>query len=140
VRNEFVEAVTSSRKVAAVLTSDEHSYHKMLLTRNVPVGIPSNDDKNGNGIICEQNETCSALHIKYPTWFITSGGGGAPYYSEEPTPWNTYLKNMGDTTNYKYSSQYNILIFEEIGSRLALTVFNAHGEEIDRIGDLTATK
>jgi len=71
VRNEFVEAVTSSRKVAAVLTSDEHSYHKMLLTRNVPVGIPSNDDKNGNGIICEQNETCSALHIKYPTWFIT---------------------------------------------------------------------
>ena len=140
VRNEFVEAVTSSRKVAAVLTSDEHAYHKMLLTKNVPIGIPSKDDKNGNGIICEQNETCSALNIKFPTWFITSGGAGAPYYSEEPTPWNTYLKNMGDSSNYKYSSQYNILIFEEAGSRLSMSVFNAHGEEIDRIGDLTATK
>ena len=140
VRNEFVEAVTASKKVAAVLTSDEHSYHKMLLTKNVPIGIPSKDDKNGNGIICEQNETCSPLNIKYSTWFITSGGAGAPYYSEESTPWNTYLKNMGDSNNYKYSSQYNILIFEEVGGRLVLTVQNAHGEEIDRIGDLTSSK
>jgi 3',5'-cyclic AMP phosphodiesterase CpdA len=140
VRNEFVEAVTSSKKVAAVLTSDEHAYHKMLLTKNVPIGNPSKDDKNGNGIICEQNETCSPLNIEYSTWFITSGGAGAPYYSEESTPWNTYLKNRGDSNNYKYSSQYNILIFEEIGGRLALTVQNAHGEEIDRIGDLTSSK
>ncbi len=140
VRNEFVEAVTSSKKVAAVLTSDEHAYHKMLLTKNIPIGNPSKDDKNGNGIICEQNETCSPLNIEYSTWFITSGGAGAPYYSEESTPWNTYLKNRGDSNNYKYSSQYNILIFEEIGGRLALTVQNAHGEEIDRIGDLTSSK
>ena len=140
VRNELVESIAASRKVAAVLTSDEHAYHKMLLTKNVPVGIPSKYDKNGNGIVCEQNETCSPINIKYSTYFITSGGAGAPYYSEEVTPWNTYLKNTGDTNNYKFSSQYNILIFEESGGRLTLTVQNASGEIIDRIGDLTASK
>jgi hypothetical protein len=140
IRNELLSAITSSKKVAAVLTCHEHNYHKMLLTKNVPVGDTTKDDKNGNGIVCEQNETCSALNVKYPTYFITSGGAGAPYYSEEPNPWNTYLKNIGDPNNYKFSSQYNILIFDELDSRLTLTVYNAYGEEIDRIGDLTASK
>jgi hypothetical protein len=140
IRNELLSAITSSKKVAAVLTCHEHNYHKMILTKNVPVGDTTKDHKNGNGIVCEQNETCSALNVKYPTYFITSGGAGAPYYSEEPNPWNTYLKNIGDPNNYKFSSQYNILIFDELDSRLTLTVYNAYGEEIDRIGDLTASK
>jgi hypothetical protein len=140
VRNELVEAITSSNKVAAVLTCHEHNYHKMLLTKYVPVGVPSKDDKNGNGIICEGNETCSPLNVKYSTYFITSGGAGAPYYSEEETPWNKYLKKNGDGNDYKFSSQYNMLIFDEVGGRLTLSVVNPFGEEIDRIGDLTAAK
>lgn len=139
VRNEFISMVSSHRKVAAVLTSDEHEYYRILVNNKVPLGVPSKDDKNGNGIVCEQSETCSPLNVGFPTWFITSGGGGAPYYSEEATPWNKYVKNT-NPSDYKFSSQYNILIFKETSGRLSLEVHNGYGQIIDSLGDLTMHK
>lgn len=139
VRNEFVEAVTSCKKVAAVLGSDEHAYYRILISNDVPLGDPAKDDIDGDGIICEDNEPCSSLNIKYPTWFLTSGGGGAPYYSEEETPWNTYLKNTRPE-DYYYTSQYNMILFKSNGATLSVEIYNPYGQLIDKIEDLASVK
>jgi len=131
VRNEFVEAVTSCKKVAAVLGSDEHAYYRILISNDVPLGDPAKDDIDGDGIICEDNEPCSSLNIKYPTWFLTSGGGGAPYYSEEETPWNTYLKSTRPE-DYYYTSQYNMILFKSNGATLSVEIYNPYGQLIDK--------
>ena len=139
VRNELIRLVAASPKVACVLGSDEHAYHRTLISKDVPLGDPKKDDANKNGVVCEQGESCSALDVGHPTWFITSGGAGAPYYAEEPTPWNAYLKahRPGD---YFYSSQANILIFQADGGSLGLEVYNPYGQRIDTIEDLMAHK
>jgi hypothetical protein len=151
VRNAFAGMVGNNPKVAAVMGADEHSYHKVLIDNNVPVGVPANDDKDGNGVVCEDKETCSALKdIKYPTWYLVSGGSGAPYYSEEKTPWNRYWKKnphryapRSHTSMrgcYYYSSQENIMIFKADSKRISVTVYNPYGEIIDKIDDLMAVK
>jgi hypothetical protein len=149
VRNELALMVAENKKVAAVLGSDEHSYHKILIDKNVPVGAPGSDDKNGDGKICQENETCSPLKsLKYPVWYLTCGGAGAPYYSEDPTPWNTYWKNFKGTLPphtsqrgcYYYSSQENIFIFSADKDKISVTVHNLYGEIIDRIDDLMKVK
>lgn len=139
VRNELIRVVTSSPKVACVLGSDEHAYHRTLISSDVPLGDPQKDDADRDGIVCEPTESCSALDIRYPTWFITSGGAGAPYYAEEPTPWNTYLKTHRPK-DYLYSSQANILIFRADGGSLRLDVYNPYGQRIDGLEDLMAHK
>lgn len=139
VRNKLIRLVTSNPKVACVLGSDEHSYHRTLISSDVPLGDPEKDDADHDGVVCESSESCSALDVRHPTWFITSGGAGAPYYAEEPTPWNVYLKNArpGD---YLYTSQANILIFRTEGNTLGLEVYNPYGQRIDSIEDLMAKK
>jgi hypothetical protein len=132
-----------------VLGSDEHSYHKILIDKNVPVGIPGTDDKNGDGKICQTGETCSPLkNLKYPTWYLTCGGAGAPYYAEDPVPWNTYWKNFNGTLPrhtsrrgcYYYSSQENVFVFSADQDKISVTVHNLYGEVIDRIDDLMKVK
>lgn len=139
VRNDLIRLVTANPKVACVLGSDEHAYHRTLISKDVPLGDPKKDDADNDGIVCEPNESCSALDVHHPTWFITSGGGGAPYYAEEPTPWNEYLKNArpGD---YFYTSQANILIFKAEGDTFGLEVYNPYGQRIDSIENMMAVK
>ncbi len=148
-RNEFVTMVSRHKKVAAVLGADEHSYHKILIDRNVPIGIPGKDDQNGDGRICYGGDSCSPLPtIKYPTWYLVSGGAGAPYYSNEPTPWNTYWKNYpGKYPNHTsakgcfyYSSQENFFLFTADKQKISLKVYSPYGEIIDSIEDLMRVK
>jgi len=139
VRNEFVEMVTNYKKVAAVLGSDEHAYYKIRISNDVPLGIPSRDDKDGDGIVCENEEPCSSLNIKYPTWFLTRGGGGAPYYSEEKTPWNTYLKKNRPEDHY-YTSQYNMIIFKSSSTVLSAEAYNPYSQMIDKVENLMSHK
>ncbi len=143
VRNELVRMVAASSKVAAVLGSDEHAYHRILITKDVPLGEPKRDDRNDDGRIAWPEEACSPLaDLKHPCWYLTSGGGGAPYYAEEKAPWNTYWKKTAQDPRavYTYSSQENILLFRADAKTIRLQVLNPYGECLDAIDDLMACK
>ncbi len=137
VRNELVRMIDNNKKVAAVLGSDEHAYHKILIDKTVPVGKPG------------EKENYSPLSdLKHSTWYIVSGGAGAPYYSEEPTPWNRFWKqnknrpenNWAEKGAYYYSSQENIFIFDATRDRISMTVYNPYGEKIDFFPDLMISR
>ena len=142
VRNEFLTMVSSSRKVAAVLGADEHAYHRLLVTKDVPVGVLEKDDKDKNGKIdLDKKETCSPLPgLKFSTWFLVNGGGGAPFYAEEDTPWNSYWTRKADPAErrrgFYYSSQENVLMIEASANKISVEVYNLHGELIDTVEDL----
>lgn len=143
VRNRLARAVAGSHKVAAVLGGDEHAYYRVRIDREVPVGDPAKDDRDGNGRIAWlEDESASPLaDLKHPTWFVTCGGGGAPYYSEEPTPWNRYWQRQADPRKgYLYSSQENVLIFRAEEEGISLRVYNPYGELIDEVPNLMAIK
>jgi hypothetical protein len=138
VRNRLARLVAAHAKVAAVLGADEHAYHKVLIDKNVPTGIPREDDENGDGKL----ETATPLRdLKHATWYLVCGGGGAPYYSEQATPWNRYwLHEAKDPSRYAYSSQHNIFLFEADAKGISLEVLNPYGEVIDRIANLMDVK
>lgn len=141
VRNRLVRAVAATPKVAAVLGSDEHAYCRLRITPETPAGDPARDDLDGDGRIdASKGETPGPIGgLDRAVWFLTSGGGGAPYYSDEPAPWNTWWKERttdGGRDGYFFTSQENVLLFDAEGDRLRLTVLNSFGEEIDRVEDL----
>ena len=141
VRNELISAISQCSKVAAVLGADEHSYSKVLINKNVPIGDPRNDDRNNNGKIGDEGEEYSSLaDLKYPTWYFSAGDAGAPYYAEEKTPWNGYWKAKPDNGEYYYSSQEHVLLFRADGRKISLTVYNPYGDVIDEIDDLMEVK
>ena len=150
VRNEFALMISSYRKVAAVLGSDEHAYHKIAISRTIPVGVPEKDDKNKNGKLAEPGERISPLEeMKYTTWYLVCGGGGAPYYSEQNAPWNVFWKkkyprirehDVSHEDFYYYSSQSNFFLFEADSKKISLKVYNPYGEIIDRIDDMMEVK
>jgi len=133
VRNEFVRMVANNSKVAAVLGSDEHGYHKVLIDKTIPIG-KADERKNFSPL----------SDLKYPTWYIVSGGAGAPYYAEESTPWNEYWKNNKDRSEnklssrgcYYYSSQENFFLFRVEDEKITMDVITPYGEKIDSYSDL----
>lgn len=149
VRNRLVKMVAANRKVAAVLGSDEHSYHKILIDRNVPIGVPGLDDTDGGDRVCREGGACSPLkELKYPTWYLVGGGAGAPYYIREKMPWNMYWENFTGTYPdhtsmrgcFYYSSQENVFIFKADKDKISLSVYNPYGEIIDAIDNLMKVK
>ena len=149
VRNQLVTMIGNNKKVAAVLGSDEHSYHKVLIDKNVPVGVPKLDAKEGSVRVCNKGGTCSPIaELAYPTWYMVCGGGGAPYYSKEKTPWNQYwesnpesaLKHTSKRGFFHYSSQENMFLFKAGKNGISMTVINPYGETIDTIEDLLSVK
>ena len=92
-------------------------------------------------------EPCSPPRdLKHRTWYIVSGGAGAPYYSEGPTPWSRYWKDRpaeeraGVSNGYLYRSRENVCIFHADDRRISLHVYNPDGELIDQIEDLMAVR
>ncbi len=142
VRNRLIRAASKCGKVVAILGSDEHAYYRLLVDAQVPLGEPSRDDRDGDGRIdWTGDEPARPLELPTPLWFITSGGGGAPYYAEEPTPWNTYWhKTDAGPAAYLYSSQENVVLFHAGPDGVGLEVLNPRGEVIDRVKDLTAAR
>jgi hypothetical protein len=149
VRNRLIQMISNNKKVAAVLGADEHAYHKVLIDKDVPIGVPAIDDNDGSGRVCKEDGTCSPLDtLKYPTWYLVCGGAGAPYYSKEPTPWNRYWEAYtGNYPNHSslkgpfyYSSQENMFLFATKNGKLSMTVCNPYGEVIDRIDDMMKVK
>ncbi|MGB7053701.1 MAG: metallophosphoesterase family protein [bacterium] len=142
VRDELVRAISRCSKVAAVLGADEHSYSRVLISKNVPIGNIRKDDKNKNGKIGDETEVPSSLaDLRYATWYFSAGDAGAPYYSEEKTAWNSYWKERKDTEKYYYySSQEHVLIFNVDAQKISVAVYNPYGEIIDSIDDLLRAK
>ena len=76
--------------------------------------------------------------LKRAVWYITCGGGGAPYYAEEPTPWNTWWRRRKQTREgYAFSSQENVIIFRTSEDGVSMRTVTPHGSVIDRWDDLT---
>ncbi len=146
VRDALVRAVARNRKVAAVLGSDEHAYHRILINREVPIGDITRDDRNLNGRIdVDFGETASPLDdLRHGVWYIVGGGGGAPYYTEQPTPWNEHWADRttprSGIDGFAYSSQENLIFFRADRERIGIEVYNPHGELIDAVEDLMADK
>jgi hypothetical protein len=102
-RDEYLDILMNhSTKVLAVLTSDEHNYHRMRLTTDTPI-YPENYDK-------------PKLTKFRPLTFITNGAAGAPYYGQEKTPWTDWVD--------KFSSQYAVLFIHVEGEKVWCEVIN----------------
>ena len=130
IRNEFWEMVSNSNKVVAVLGSDEHAYHRTLITNQTPVGVFPKDDLNGNGIL-DDGQYSANSKFKRPLWNIICGGAGAPYYTQEKTPWTDWV--------HIYSSHYNYLLFTVSETTVGMKVYDITGELLDQLDDLRDT-
>ena len=130
IRNEFWEIVSNSTKVVAVLGSDEHAYHRTLITDQTPVGVLPKDDLNGNGIL-DDGQYSANPNFKRPLWNIVSGGAGAPYYTQEKTPWTDWV--------HIYSSHYNYVLFTVSENTVGMKVYDITGELLDQLDDLRDT-
>jgi hypothetical protein len=130
-RNRLWELISSMKKTAVVLGSDEHNYHRSLITNTTPVGVPALDDLDHDGKVNDGRFSPDAK-FTYPTWFMVCGGAGAPYYTQEPTPWSGAVK--------KFTAQNNYFIFTAGAKSIGLEVFNANGQLLDAVPDLLAIK
>ncbi len=129
VRNRFWKAIAQSSKVAAVLTGDEHCYHRTLIDNTTPVGMPDIDDLNGNGIL-DDGQYSPNPEFSHPTWHITAGTAGAPYYAREDTPWQPVA----------VSSQFGYCLFKAGEDKISMTFYSITGQEVECIDDLMAIK
>ena len=127
VRNRFWKAVSRCKKVAAVLTADEHEYHRTLISNSTPVGVFPQDDTDGDGVL---DQYSADPEFRYPTWHITVGTGGAPYYSREETPWSPEV----------LSSQHGYALVAASQGKVSLTFYSITGQVIDRVNNLMAVK
>jgi hypothetical protein len=102
-RDEYLDIIMNhSTKVLAVLTSDEHNYHRMRLTAETPI-YPENYNK-------------TKLTKYRPITFITNGTAGAPYYGQELTPWTDWVDI--------FSTQYAVLFIHVDGEKVWCEVIN----------------
>lgn len=127
-RNEFWKHISkTSSKVAAVLSGDEHGYHRIRIDHKTPVGVYPGDDLDGDGKLDQYSANPA---FKYPTWHITAGNAGAPWYAREETPWDVEV----------FSSQAGFTMFEAKGGRVSMTSYSLTGQEIDHVRNLMAIK
>lgn len=139
-RNELVRLASASRKAVAILASDEHNYSRMLLTPETPAGDPARDDPDGDGKL-NPDRLSPLPGLRRPIWLIISGGAGAPHYSEEPSPWNSWWKANGHRCRqpagcYRFSPLYHWILFEDDGRNVALHCYTPAGDLIDEVEDL----
>ncbi len=151
VRDRFLRLVHAHPKVVAVLSSDEHSYSKVLITKDVDVGDIKKDDTSNDGQITlkpssrnqeGKSETASPLSdLNHPVWYFVSGGFGAPAYAYRSTPWSRYwLQRNEKETKFMYSPQSHILMFHVTDNKMGMTVYNLSGGVIDEVDDLMAVR
>ena len=127
VRNRFWEAVAGSSKVAVVLSGDEHEYHRTLVDATTPVGVWPDDDTDGDKVLDRYSPNPRFVH---PTWHITAGTAGAPYYAREETPWTPTV----------LTSQHGYCLFEADQQALSVSFYSMTGQLVDHVPDLMAVK
>jgi len=127
VRNRLWRAVSRSSKVAAVITSHEHVYHRTLITNQTPVGVYPMDDADGDGVLDSYSPDPGFAH---PTWHITVGAAGAPYYAREKSPWEPQA----------LSSQEGYALLQTDGEGISLQFVSITGQIVDKVEDLMKAK
>jgi phosphodiesterase/alkaline phosphatase D-like protein len=127
VRNRLWRAVAQSKKVAAVMTGDEHAYHRTLLSSRTPVGLFPRDDLDGDGVL---DRFSTHPDFTNPTWHITAGTAGAPFYNREETPWEPSV----------FSSQSGYLLIKIQEERVSSQFITVTGQVLDKVSDLLAVK
>ena len=127
VRNRLWEAVAGHDKVAAVMAADEHEYYRVLIDDRTPVGVFPADDADGDGKL-----DCYSANprFRHPTWFITAGSAGAPFYNREETPWEPAV----------FTSQNGYVLLRAGQEGISLEFITETGQVFDRIDDLMAIK
>jgi hypothetical protein len=130
-RNELWTLASTRKKVAVMLGSDEHNYQRYLIDRKTPVGIPAKDDRDGNGVLDDGVFSANPA-FRYPTWFVISGGAGAPYYTQEVAPWSGSSKF--------FTPQANYIIFRADRKKIGMEVYSQSGQLLDRVEDLKRVK
>ncbi len=102
-RDEYLDIVINkTKKVRAILTGDEHNYSRTLIAPGIDI-YPKNWDK-------------PKLELKRAVYQINNGAAGAPYYSQEKTPWTEYTK--------KFTTQNALVIFYVNGEKIRVKVKN----------------
>lgn len=127
IRNRLWKAISQSRKVAAVMSSHEHAYHRTLIDAETPVGVYPKDDTDGDGILDKYSPNSDFVN---PTWHITVGTGGAPYYSREKTPWTPVV----------LSSQEGYTLIKADNETISLKFISITGQVVDEVSDLMSSK
>ena len=133
VRNRFWKAVSNCSKVAAVLAGDEHEYHRLRITKKTPVGTMK-DDTNGDGVIDWSGEEPASGNpdFTHPTWQLTAGTGGAPYYSLQDTPWKEDVNVL--------ASQPGYILFRANERGMSATFYSFTGQKVDHVENLMEVK
>jgi hypothetical protein len=129
VRNRFWKAVAGSSKVAAVLAGDEHAYHRIKIDSSTPVGIPDIDDLNGDDVLDRYSANPEFI---YPTWHITAGTAGAPFYAQQDAPWKENV--------ISFSSQTGYCLFIVAQEKISMIFYTLSGQKIDSIDNLMEIK
>jgi len=102
--------VNKSRKVVALLTGDEHNYNKLKLSESTP-RYPDDWSK-------------TRLKLRRTIYQINDGAAGAPYYSQEQTPWSA------DVTGF--TTQNALVFFHVNDKKIDVEVLNPDTlEEVD---------
>jgi hypothetical protein len=113
-RDEYLDIlINRSTKVAAILTGDEHNYNRMQLTSELN--------------IYPETWFLPKLVVTRPIWQINNGAAGAPYYSQEQTPWSDAV--VGFTT------QNAVCIFHVEGKTIKMEVINP--DTLEKIDEFT---
>ena len=103
--------VNNSSKVRALLTGDEHNYCKTHITPETP--------------IYPEVYFFPKIEIKRSIYQINNGAAGAPYYSQEETPWTPFVSS--------FTTQNAVVFFHVDGEEVDVEVLNPDTlEEVDR--------
>ena len=127
VRNRLWEAVARHDKVAVVLGSHEHEYYRLRMDDQTPVGMYPGDDLDGDGKL---DRASPNPRFGHPTWAVTAGTAGAPYYSREETPWQPDV----------FTSQSGYVLLRAGDEGMSLEFITETGQIYDRVDDLMAIK
>ena len=110
-RDEYLDIlINQSKKVAAILTGDEHNYARTEVGPGMPM-YPA-------------GYTGPRLELKRTVWQINNGAAGAPYYAQELTPWSERVEG--------FTTQNALVLFHVRNKRIEVEVLNPDTlEEVD---------
>jgi 3',5'-cyclic AMP phosphodiesterase CpdA len=108
-RDDFLNIIINkSKKVAALLTGDEHNYCRLLI----------NDEMKRY----PKNYSYDKLKLERSIYQINNGAAGAPYYAQENLPWSEYTKG--------FTTQNALVIISVKGDKISVKVVNPDTLEI----------
>ena len=112
-RDQLLEIIVNeSDKTVAILTGDEHNYARTQIT-------PETE-------IYPDDYPHEKLERERSIWQINNGAAGAPYYSQQETPWTPYVDG--------FTTQNAVVFFHVDGESIEMVVKNPDTlEEVDRL-------